>query len=86
MRPGCRRRLDDEAPQIPLQAKLTDADSQLDIDGVGESKPLTDGLLLIRYLFGFSGDSLISGAIGSGAERDTADEVEAYIKERVPAE
>ncbi|MDA7718809.1 C13 family peptidase, partial [Pseudomonadales bacterium] len=35
---------------------LTDADSQLDIDGDGESKPLTDGLLLIRYLFGFSGD------------------------------
>ena len=63
---------------------LTDADSELDIDGDGESKPLTDGLLLIRYLFGFSGDSLISGAIGSGAERDTAEEVEAYIEERVP--
>jgi|TARA_B110000908_G_scaffold137244_1_gene162816 hypothetical protein len=63
---------------------LTDADSQLDIDGDGESKPLTDGLLLIRYLFGFSGDSLVSGAIGSGAERDTAEEVEAYIQERVP--
>jgi len=57
-----------------------------DIDGDGESKPLTDGLLLIRYLFGFSGDSLISGAIGSGATRDTAEAVEAYIKERVPAE
>ena len=53
---------------------------KLDIDGDGESKPLTDGLLLIRYLFGFSGDSLISGAIGSGAERDTAEEVEAYIQ------
>ena len=59
---------------------LTDAESELDIDGDGESKPLTDGLLLIRYLFGFSGDSLISGAIGSGAERDTAEEVEAYIQ------
>ena len=65
---------------------LTDADAELDIDGDGESKPLTDGLLLIRYLFGFSGDSLISGAIGSGAERDTAEEVEAYIKERVPVQ
>jgi len=54
------------------------------MDGDGESKPLTDGLLLIRYLFGFSGDSLISGAIGTGAERDTADEVEAYIEERIP--
>ena len=65
---------------------LTDANSELDIDADGESKPLTDGLLLIRYLFGFSGDSLISGAIGSGAERDTAEEVEAYIQERVPAQ
>ena len=65
---------------------LTDAVSELDIDGDGESKPLTDGLLLIRYLFGFSGDSLISGAIGSGATRDTAEEVEAYIEERLPVE
>ena len=31
-----------------------------------------------------SGDSLILGAIGSGAERDTAEAVEAYIKERIP--
>ena len=66
--------------------RLTDADSQLDIDGDGESKPLTDGLLLIRYLFGFSGDSLVSGAIGTDATRDTAEAVEAYIKERVPSE
>ncbi|MDA0685058.1 MAG: N-acetylgalactosamine 6-sulfatase (GALNS), partial [Bacteroidetes bacterium] len=65
---------------------LADAGLELDIDGDGESKPLTDGLLLIRYLFGFSGDSLISGAIGSGAERDTAEEVEAYIRDRVPVQ
>ena len=52
----------------------------------GDSKPLTDSLLFIRYLFGFLCDSLISGAIGSGAERDTADEVEAYIEERVPVQ
>ena len=69
-----------------IASYLTGADSQLDIDGDGESKPLTDGLLLIRYLFGFSGDSLISGAVGTGATRDTSEEVEAYIKERVPAE
>ena len=65
---------------------LKDADSQLDIDGDGEAKPLTDGLLLIRYLFGFSGESLISGAIGTEATRKTAQEVEAYIQDRVPAQ
>ena len=64
---------------------LTAANTELDIDGDGESKALTDGLLLIRYLFGFSGDSLISGAIGNGAERDTAEEIEAYIEARLPA-
>ena len=63
---------------------LKDADSQLDIDG--DAKSLTDGLLLIRYLFGFSGESLISGAIGAEATRKTAQEVEAYIQDRVPAQ
>ena len=40
--------------------------------------------LVVRYLFGFSGDSLISGAIGNGAERDTAEEIEAYIEALLP--
>ena len=69
-----------------ISGYLTGADAELDIDGDGKSEPLTDGLLLIRYLFGFSGEALISGAIGSGAERDTAEAVEAYIKARVPGQ
>lgn len=63
---------------------LTEADPQLDIDGDGLSQPLTDGLLLIRYLFGFSGESLISGAIGEQAERNTSEEIERYISDRMP--
>jgi hypothetical protein len=78
--------LADRASSEGITSYLTDADAELDIDGDGESKPLTDGLLLIRYLFGFRGDALISGAIGSDAERDTAEAVEAYIKARVPAQ
>jgi len=69
-----------------ISSYLTGANAELDVDGDGESKALTDGLLLIRYLFGFSGDSLISGAIGNGAERDTAEEVEAYIQEGIQIE
>ena len=68
-----------------IKEYLTGADTELDIDGDGTSQPLTDGLLLIRYLFGFKGDSLISGAIEDGAERDSAEAVEAYIEERMPA-
>ena len=67
-----------------ISALLADADSELDIDGNGESKALSDGLLLIRYLFGFSGDALTVGAIGEGATRDTSEAIEAYISERVP--
>jgi hypothetical protein len=65
---------------------LTEGDLELDIDGNGKAEPLTDGMLLIRYLYGFSGESLIKGAIGAGAVRDTAEEVEAYIKVRVPTD
>ena len=63
---------------------LAGADSELDIDGNGESKALSDGLLLIRYLFGFTGDALTVGAIGEGATRDTSEAIEAYISDRVP--
>jgi hypothetical protein len=67
-----------------ISALLSDADSELDIDGNGESKALTDGLLLIRYLFGFTGDALIAGAIGAGATRESSEAIEVYIKDRVP--
>ena len=67
-----------------ISSYLSDADSELDIDGDGQSKALTDGLLLIRYLFGFSGDSLTAGAIGEGAERSAAGDIEKYISDRLP--
>lgn len=61
--------------------QLSTGDMVLDIDGDGSVLPLTDGLLILRHLFGFSGDSLITGAIGSGATRDTAEEVETYLSQ-----
>lgn len=51
----------------------------LDVDGNGEKSPLTDGLLALRYLFGFSGLTLVQDAIGPGATRNDASEVEAYL-------
>ena len=39
----------------------------LDIDGNGATEPLTDGLLALRFLFGFSGSSLVRGAVDSAA-------------------
>ena len=51
----------------------------LDIDDDGKTEALTDGLLVIRYMFGFSGNSLTSGAIGSGANRSSAQDIETLL-------
>ena len=53
---------------------------RLDIDGNNEIKPLTDGLLVLRYQFGFRGDSLIQNAIGTGATRNTAASIESFLQ------
>jgi hypothetical protein len=51
----------------------------LDVDGNGIKDPLTDGLLTLRYLFGFRGATLITGATGPGCTRCTAVAIEAYL-------
>ena len=55
----------------------------LDIDGDGSTEALTDGLLLLRYLFGFDGPTLIEGAVGENAMRTSATEIRAYIEARI---
>jgi len=51
----------------------------LDIDGDGNPDPLTDGLLVLRYLFGLRGDALISNAVATDAPRKTAPQIEQYL-------
>ena len=41
-------------------------------------------MLLIRQLFGFTGNALISGAVGETAERATASSIQSYIAQRLP--
>jgi hypothetical protein len=45
-----------------LAAYVTEWEHSLDVDGDGETEPLTDGLLILRHLFGFSGAILTTGA------------------------
>ena len=56
----------------------------LDVDGNGQFDALTDGLMIIRYLFGLRGNSLIVGAVGTGATRTTAAAIETYIQGLMP--
>ena len=67
-----------------IAAYLTNAATELDVDGDDEAKALTDGLLLIRQLFGFTGNALTAGAVGETAERATASAIQAYITQRLP--
>jgi hypothetical protein len=64
---------------------LNDIRPLFDIDGNGQADALTDGLLLIRYLFGVTGPPLTAGAIGPGAKRMLPGEIEAYIRPLLPS-
>jgi hypothetical protein len=57
-----------------------DDTEDFDIDGNGEVDPLTDGLLALRFLFGFTGDSLIAGAVANGCGRCTSDEIVTHLE------
>jgi hypothetical protein len=51
----------------------------IDIDGNGKYEALTDGLLLLRGMFGLTGDALIGGAVASDAVYTTSADIEARI-------
>jgi beta-glucosidase len=50
-----------------------------DIDGNGEVDALTDGLLVLRYLFDLRGEALIGNVVANDATRTTAAAIEAYL-------
>ena len=51
----------------------------LDVDGDGQILPLTDGLLTLRYEFGFRGATLITAAVGPQCTRCDAPSIVAYL-------
>jgi hypothetical protein len=51
----------------------------LDVDGDGSIAALSDGLLVVRFMFGFTGPTLVSGAVGAGCTRCTAPAIESYL-------
>ena len=57
----------------------------VDIDGNGTVDALTDGLVILRYLFNLRGDVLINDVIASDATVKTAEDVEAKIEQLIPS-
>ena len=60
-----------------IRANLQD----LDIDGDGAARPLTDGLLIIRFLFGFEGEALVQGAVSNEAARATSQQLTNFLEQ-----
>jgi len=52
----------------------------LDVDGNGQYDALTDGLMIIRWMFGLTGASITNNAIGLNATRTSPAEVTAYLE------
>lgn len=50
----------------------------LDLDRDGLMRPLTDGMLALRYLSGFEGAALTAGALGGECTRCTATAIDDY--------
>ena len=70
------------SPEAVREYLLVNA-TELDIDDDSETDALTDGLLILRYLFGFRGDTLISAALSGSASRSVPSDIESYLSNRI---
>ena len=73
----------DSVDFYPLDASKTN-EQLLDIDGNNEVDALTDGLLILRYVFGLRGSVLIAGVVAQDATRTSAEDIEAYLGALIP--
>ena len=62
-----------------IHRRILDVGLDLDVDNNGEVDALTDGLIILRYLFGLRGEVLIDGVISANAERLDVVDVETYL-------
>jgi hypothetical protein len=67
------------SPALYAITRIVDNDYVLDVDGNGAADALTDGLLIIRHLFGFTGDALINGVVDPAGARATAQLAEEFL-------
>ena len=56
----------------------------LDIDGNQSYDAASDGLILLRYLFGFTGDALTANALGANATRIDPAQILSYLNQIRP--
>jgi hypothetical protein len=67
-----------------IQARISSIHSSLDIDNNGELDALTDGLIILRYLFEMRSNSLIDGVISPTGNRSNLDDILTYFDTLIP--
>ncbi len=63
-----------------IESYLANNLALLDIDKDGKTAPLSDGLMMIRYLAGFRGEGLLNGAVNADGERTEVVAIESYLR------
>ena len=63
-----------------IQARITELGNRLDIDNNGTVDALTDGLIILRYLFGLTGDTLTNGVVAPDAGTVSATDIESHLE------
>jgi endo-1,3(4)-beta-glucanase len=68
-----------------VEASLTAAYQIADIDDNGAVDALTDGLMLLRYMFNLRGEALVDQTVAQDAVRTTHAQIEQYIASFMPS-
>jgi CxxC motif-containing protein (DUF1111 family)/predicted lipoprotein with Yx(FWY)xxD motif len=69
-----------------IETRLDTLMAIADIDGNNQVDALTDGLLLLRFLFGLEGQNLIAGAVNNGATRHSSYDIHGYLASYMPGQ
>ena len=67
-----------------IQSQIALLGDLADIDDNGQVDALTDGLPILRYLFGLKGDTLIAGVVAANGTRISAQDIEAHLQSLMP--
>lgn len=73
-------------PLDDIETRILNTMSIADIDGNSQIDPLTDGLLLLRYLFGLRENQLINGAVATNAIRTMPLDITNYLASGMPGQ
>ena len=69
-----------------IEGSMDKAMTIADIDDSGDVDALTDGLMVLRYLFDVKDSGLTEGAIGSNAKREAHQAIVDHLEKHMPAD